>query len=132
MFSTYRDIAKVWAEEDFPFSPVTCSPDTPVLNRPSAVKQKEALENGAAESIWDASAETPSYFPLLYTNDVLKGLLDNMEIYIQRIKRMEHSSENWTCVHVNSAVIPDEFEYAEKLHALFAKLDENGRLGGKE
>lgn len=132
MFSKYRDIAKVWTEEDSPFSPVTCSPEKSVSCRLSAVKQKEALENGAAESIWDASAETPSYFPLLYTNEVLKGLLDNMEIYVQKIKRMEYSSENWTCFHVNSAVIPDEFEYAEKLHALFAKLDENGRLGGKE
>lgn len=132
MFSTYRYIAKVLPEGGFPFSLVTCSPDPQVPCRSNAVKlEKEAAacnENDSAK----ASAVTPNHIAHFYTNDVLKGLLDKMEIYEQKIKSMEPSSENWTCFHVNSAVIPYEFEYEEKLQALFAKLDENGRLGGKE
>ncbi|WP_080846540.1 hypothetical protein [Cytobacillus gottheilii] len=148
MFLTYRDIAELFpkrrgiANEDLSFYHVTCSPDFPqpkglyISTSLSAEGLKTALENGAIAAVWDESADvpkfTPNHFPLFFSNNVLKGLLDMMKLYEQKTKNMGSSSGNWTNFHVNSAVIPDEFEYREELRMLFAKLDEDGRLGGKE
>ncbi|QED47447.1 hypothetical protein [Cytobacillus dafuensis] len=54
---------------------------------------KMAIENGAIAALWKEGEEipryTPNHFPIFFTNDLLKGLKDMMELYIEKINQTE-------------------------------------------
>lgn len=146
MFLTYRGDAKLFpnktdiANEDISFNHVSRSPDhrlpKGLYDSCGTSADRIALEIGAMAAVWEASLNIPHFIrkhlSLFSMNNVMKGLLDMIELYKQKTESMAGSPAHWTQNHVNSAVIPNEFEYKEELHLLFAKLDEDGRLGGKE
>ena len=59
-----------------------------------------AISNGAIAALWDEKVVvpkyTPNHFPLFYTNDLLKGLMDMMEIYLENINQTEYSQTKGT------------------------------------
>ncbi|KAB2335320.1 hypothetical protein [Bacillus mesophilum] len=146
MFLRYRGDAKLFpskrdiANEDLSFNHMSCSPDQRepkgLFDSCGTGANRTALESGAMAAVWEAFLDIPHFtrkhLSLLIMNNVMKGLLDMIELYKQKTESMAASPAHWTQSHVNSAVIPNEFEYKEELHLLFAKLDEDGRLGGKE
>ncbi|MDQ0270337.1 hypothetical protein [Cytobacillus purgationiresistens] len=54
---------------------------------------KQALENGAVAAVWKAGeklpAFTPNHFPILFTNDLLKGLEDMMNVYVNKLQQTD-------------------------------------------
>lgn len=52
---------------------------------------KEAIENGAVAALWNEMQKvphyTPNHFPIFFTNDLLKGLKDMMELYLKQLKQ---------------------------------------------
>ncbi|MEH7122959.1 hypothetical protein V7149_15840 [Bacillus sp. JJ1503] len=54
---------------------------------------KKAIENGAVAALWKEEMEipryTPNHFPIFFTNDLLKGLKDMMELYIEKLNQQQ-------------------------------------------
>lgn len=106
MFLTYGDLAKLFPKvrgiqgyELFFHTVVTTSniPQHKGLFIPceeNSGELKMAITNGAIAALWDEKVEvpkyTPNHFPLFFTNDLLKGLMDMMELYIEKINQADN------------------------------------------
>ncbi|WP_066289396.1 hypothetical protein [Bacillus sp. FJAT-29937] len=59
----------------------------------NAGELKKAIENGAVAALWKEEVEipryTPNHFPIFFTNDLLKGLKDMMELYIEKLNEQQ-------------------------------------------
>ncbi|WP_102271548.1 hypothetical protein [Cytobacillus massiliigabonensis] len=101
MFLTYGDLAKLFPNKygiqdyELYFHTVASNSD---VSQPKGIfipfeegsgKLSKAIENGAIAALWDEKESIPSYtpnhFPIFITNDLLKGLMDMMELYIENI-----------------------------------------------
>jgi UDP-N-acetylmuramyl pentapeptide synthase len=112
MFLTYGDLAKLFPnkrgiqEHELYFHTVASNSS---VFQPKGVfipfeegsgKLGQAIENGAIAALWDESedipAYTPNHFPIFITNDLLKGLKDMMELYIENINNVEQTQKEVT------------------------------------
>lgn len=101
MFLTYGDLAKLFPKKygiqdnELYFHTVASYSDVfqpkglfIPLEKESG-RLNKAIENGAIAALWDERESIPSYtpnhFPIFITNDLLKGIKDMMELYIENI-----------------------------------------------
>lgn len=112
MFLTYGDLAKLFPQkrgiqlQELFFHTVATSSNTaqykgiyiPLAEHSGELKK--AIENGAIAALWDENVEiplyTPNHFPLFLTNDLLKGLKDMMELYIEKINATNNKEDERT------------------------------------
>lgn len=104
MFLTYGDLAKLFPKkygiQDYELYFHTVASNSAALQpkglfipfEEGSGKLSQAIENGAIAALWDEKESIPSYtpnhFPIFITNDLLKGLKDMMELYIENISNM--------------------------------------------
>lgn len=73
---------------------------------------KEAINQGAIGAVWDIDEAvpmyTPNHFPIFYTNDLLKGLEDMIELL--RNKELEFEKDQ---VKTEFILLKDERNYTE-------------------
>lgn len=112
MFLTYGDLAKLFPNkygiQDYELYFHTVASDSAVL-QPKGIfipfeegsgNLSQAIENGAIAALWDEKVSIPSYtpnhFPIFITNDLLKGLKDMMELYIENLCNMNQKQRELT------------------------------------
>lgn len=112
MFLTYGDLAKLFPKvkgiqfHELFFHTVATISDVPQLKgiyipfEDKTGELKKAIENGAIAALWDERKEippyTPNHFPIFFTNDLLKGLKDMMEIYLEKINQADKLQKEGT------------------------------------
>ncbi|TCJ06079.1 hypothetical protein [Cytobacillus praedii] len=126
MFLTYGDLAKLFPNkygiQDNELYFHTVASNSAVL-QPKGIfipfeegsgKLSQAIENGAIAALWDQRERIPSYtpnhFPIFITNDLLKGLKDMMELYIENISNV---NMNQTRKEVTNFLFLDEVRLKE-------------------
>ncbi|UAC49304.1 hypothetical protein K6959_05435 [Bacillus aquiflavi] len=59
----------------------------------NAGELNKAITNGAIATIWNIHTDVPHYkpnhFPIFFTNDINKSLIDLMELYLIKLKNIE-------------------------------------------
>lgn len=106
MFLTYGDLAKLFPKvkgiqvKELFFHTVATIADIPQYKgiyipcEENSGELQIAISNGAIAALWDINMPipkyTPNHFPLFFTNDLLKGLMDMMEIYIENLTQAEN------------------------------------------
>lgn len=102
---------------------------------------RKAIENGAIATLWDKDVEvpryTPNHFPIFFTNDLLKGLMDMMELYIENSNKSDQIQNNRTnflfsdelCLKDNNSTY-NIAEMAEKIQSINDQII-NGKEGTK-
>lgn len=124
MFLTYGELAKLFPNkygiQDYELYFHTVASNSAVLQpkglfipfEEGSGKLSQAIENGAIAALWDEKESIPSYtpnhFPIFITNDLLKGLKDMMELYIENISYM-----NQTRIEVTNFLFLDEVRLKE-------------------
>lgn len=112
MFLTYGDLARLFPNkygiQDHELYFHTVASNSAVLQpkglfipfEDGSGKLSQAIENGAIAALWDEKENIPSYtpnhFPIFITNDLLKGLKDMMELYIENLRKMEQTRKEVT------------------------------------
>lgn len=110
MFLTFKDIKKLFPNsrgymddrieiQTVAFSDQEIQPKGlyfPVFDDAGEIKR--AIVNGAIAAVWPENRVVPNYtpnhFPIFLTNDLLKGLLNMINIYIDKLEenKVEHKS----------------------------------------
>ena len=112
MFLTYGDLAKLFPKRrgirnhELSFHTVATFS---TISQPKGIfipieensgQLNEAIGNGAIAALWDEEMEVPKYvpnhFPIFYTNDLLKGLKDMMELYTENINQTDQVQKDRT------------------------------------
>lgn len=101
MLLAYGDLAELFPmmkgiqDQELFFHTVATNSDMPQFRglfiplKEQTAELNKAIENGAVAALWEEGKEipryTPNHFPVFFTNDLLKGLKDMMELYIEKI-----------------------------------------------
>ncbi|MBU8877721.1 hypothetical protein BGM26_01795 [Bacillus sp. FJAT-29790] len=153
MFLTYGDLAKLFPnvkgiqDHELFFHTVATNSAMPqpkgifIPFEGNSGEMEEAIENGAIAALWKEGKNipryTPNHFPIFFTNDLLKGLKDMMELYTEKINQ-----EKTLLKEVTNFLFIDEMRLkenqstydiavmAEKINAISEKLQQ-GREGAK-
>lgn len=149
MYLTYGDLAKLFPktkgiqDNELHFHTVAAASS---ISQPKGIYiplgkygvLKEAIGNGAVAALWNEKDEipayTPNHFPLFMTNDLMKGIKDIMELYIEKIDKSEDKTNMTNFLFLDEKSLKEnEVTYdiaviAEKLHKAAAKYNQ-GRRG---
>ncbi|KAB2337415.1 hypothetical protein F7731_07335 [Cytobacillus depressus] len=98
---------------------------------------KTAIENGAVAVLWQEGKEipryTPNHFPIFLTNDLLKGLKDMMELYIEKISKNHLVKKDGTNFLFSNDIILKENDATYDIALKLEKIREIKQLqDGKE
>ncbi|MBS4189127.1 hypothetical protein KHA94_02705 [Bacillus sp. FJAT-49705] len=153
MFLTYGDLANLFPknkgiqDDELFFHTVTTISNVPQYKgifipfEENSGELKTAIENGAIAALWKEGDEipqyTPNHFPIFFTNDILKGLKDMMELYIEKINQTEIKRKEVTnflfsrelLLNKNKTTY-DNAEIADKISKLLEQLRQ-GKEGAK-
>ena len=102
---------------------------------------KKAIENGAVAALWREEKliprYTPNHFPIFFTNDLLKGLKDMMELYIEKLNQQQKAGIKVTNFLFSDEILLKENKLtydiavmAEKIKDISSQL-QDGREGAK-
>lgn len=128
MFLTYGDLARLFPKgkgiqvEELFFHTVATISEIPqhkgvfIPCEENSGELLTAISNGAIAALWDEKVVvpkyTPNHFPLFFTNDLLKGLMDMMEIYLENINQTENLQTEGTDFHFSK-----EMKFKENISA---------------
>ncbi|MBY0120795.1 hypothetical protein [Bacillus sp. S/N-304-OC-R1] len=142
MFLAYGDLAKLFPimkgiqDHELFFHTVATISDMPQLrglyiplNEHSGELEK-AIENGAVAALWKEGEEipryTPNHFPVFYTNDLLKGLKDMMELYIEKVTKEQDAELDVTKFLFSNEILLNENKLTYDIAVMSEKINELG------
>ncbi|UII57315.1 hypothetical protein LS684_07720 [Cytobacillus spongiae] len=121
MLLTYEDLRRLFPnasgidDADLQFHTVAISSDTKqqkglyIPVEKDSTNLQEAIENGAIAAIWDKDLQVPSYtpnhFPILYTKDHVKGLIQMIEFYNDKVSGLKSKREDMTQIFIQNEVL---------------------------
>ena len=149
MFLTYGDLAKLFPKRrgirnhELSFHTVATFS---TISQPKGIfipieensgQLNEAIGNGAIAALWDEEMEVPKYvpnhFPIFYTNDLLKGLKDMMELYIEKINQQEKAENKVTNFLFSNEILLKEKKSTYDIAVMAGEIKAMNKLhDGKE
>jgi hypothetical protein len=107
MFLTFSDMAYLFPDRkgieitEMNFHTVSSLSDVPMFRglyipfEKSSGELKDAISNGAIAALWEKDKDipgyTPNHFPIFLTEDLLKGIEDIMELYLEK-RNQDHTT----------------------------------------